>query len=129
MRGRLVLRRGGVWDEHHKRMPIFGHDDAFARCVDIIHKLAETVADFGKVERLHVFFLRVRQQLLHKTGRMARDIALISARTGEKFVGGNDADAAVIGGMLRVTTDRACTYTDANGETVFCFPLLSVLDG
>ena len=41
----------------------------------------------------------------------------------------NDADAAVIGGMLRVTTDRACTYTDANGETVFCFPLLSILDG
>ena len=40
----------------------------------------------------------------------------------------NDADAAVIGGMLRVTTDRACTYTDANGETVFCFPLLSILD-
>ena len=39
-----------------------------------------------------------------------------------------DADAEVIGGMLRVTTDRACTYTDASGETVFCFPLLSLLD-
>ena len=37
-------------------------------------------------------------------------------------------DAAVIGGMLRTVTDRACTYTGANGETVFCFPLLSILD-
>jgi hypothetical protein len=40
----------------------------------------------------------------------------------------DDADAEVIGGMLRVTTDRACTYTAPAGETVFCFPLLSILD-